>query len=441
MLQLKGLVSLILMVWLLAIFNITAIAQEPAAQTNKDVAPVAKTDDVTTDNSETATESARQVRKRPEYTHYFTAQYAQRFDDNLLLRSTDKKSDLIYVPQLGFGLLRVRARSLMRIDYLGGAELHQRYSEFDGALHTLGANIEYDLSKRTSLFINEQFQQRPLTTGLGLFGEATTPGTTALTVLTPTRSLINDLSGGLTYRLNNRSNLTVSYNYTLSRFDNDQLIDTDEQRVALEYNRAINRVSSYAITYGVRFFSGKDSLMAHSLLPSYQYNHEKLRVRLGAGLELVDGDLNNRLFGTALAVLSYQLPNTTYSVNYNTGIGTGGGLASVTRNHTLFGAVTHRFTDRLSMEQRVGYSHVRNSLGLSSSPLLQTDLTSNEIVFEGRCNYQMTDKNSIFFSYLHSTQRLSKSSLGDVSRNSFSIGINFDTRRVRRSAGTVRNRS
>lgn len=380
---------------------------------------------------------------KAEKSHYFTVQYAQRYDDNVLLRSGDKSGELIYVPQVGFGVSKVDARNLIRIDYLGGAEIHNGYSEFSGALHTLTVDLRHRFSKRLTIFTSERYLQRPVTIGFGFLGQDLGPNSsatpTALTTLTPTKSIINDIGGGLSYRLDRVSTLDASYYYITSRYNNELLFDTNEQRLALDYARQVSRARTYGLAYTVSYFSGSGNLVAQSLIPSLRFGNTRLRWRVGAGPQWSNSSrAGNTLSWTALADVSYEQARTTYNVTYNSGTGTGGGFAAVTRNHTIFGSVAHEFNNRWSMENRVGFSYARNisaqlTSSVDGSALPTTALSTKELLFESRVNYLVGDRTSAFFSYLHSRQMAGGNDSGNVSRNLISLGISFDTRRTKRT--------
>jgi hypothetical protein len=378
-------------------------------------------------------DTLRPRRIKPERPFYFTAQYVQRFDDNVLLSSENAKSDLVSVPTVGFGVERVRPRSLVRIDYQGGAEIYRRFSKLNGALHSLDFISEYDLSKRTLVFITDRFLRRPLTTGFGLFGPAGTDAA-ALNVFTPTRSTINDLSVGLTHQLTRFSTVRANYTYSLSRFNDSRLIDFDENAIELGYSRQANRSRDYDIAYRMSRFTGVGAITTHTLLPTIRYRYKRgLTLRAGAGPQLAVTLSGTQIFPAGLLELTYATRETVYGIAYSTGVGASGGLAVATRNHTLFGTFDHTFNRKLQWELRAGYSRSSASVGSVVSPLAALGFTNTGLIFENRVAYPLGHKMALFFDYSYNRQTGSGTTANRLNRNLFSLGINFDTRRSERS--------
>jgi hypothetical protein len=377
--------------------------------------------------------TGRPRRTKPERPFYFTAQFTQRYDDNLLLVSEgagDQKSDLVSIPVFGFGLERVKPRSLLRLDYQGGAELYRRFSNLNGFLHSLDFTYEYDLSKRTMVFVSDRFLRRPITTGFGLFGTGIEPG--ALNLFTASRSSVNDFSTGFTHQLSRFSTVRGIYNYSLSRFNDPRLINTNEQTGEFGYNRRATRKLDYDFAYRVSRFTGIDDLTTHTLMPSIRYSYKRdLRFRLGVGPQFVNAPTSNNLFLSGFVEVTYGSRDTIYGLTYSTGVGSGGGLAVATRNHTLFGTLDHAFTRKLRNEFRAGYS--RSSSGVGAGPIAAAGITSTGFIIENRVAYTIGDKFAIFADYSYSRQLSAGTVENTLNRNIFSVGVNFDTRRTDRA--------
>lgn len=367
-------------------------------------------------------------RVKPERSLYFLAQYKEQFDDNIMSRETNKAWDLLSIPQIGFGAIYVRPRGLFRIDYLGGVEIHQQFPDLNGVVQSLNAVYEYDLSKRTMLFANDNFYQSPLITGLTVFTNPNT-NSNALFPLVPTRLLNNDFTIGIVRQLSKFSDLRASYSYSLSRFDNPKLINSDEHKVELNYTKRLSRQYSYDILYRGSFFLDQSSQITHTVITSLAYRYkDKLRLRFGLGPQVLLSDIDKRkLFLATLTELSYQANKTTYTLSFTTGIGKGGGLATVTRNKTLFATVEHSFNQQLKMHFSLGYSYARNGFKTALSPTL-IDFTNNELIINSGLNYLIDNNLEVFFDYTHSNQHGTGIVVRDVSRNILSLGFRFDTR-------------
>ncbi|MEW6730714.1 MAG: hypothetical protein AB1489_05205 [Acidobacteriota bacterium] len=369
-------------------------------------------------------------RSRPERPYYFLVQYAQRYDDNVLLDEADRLSDTVAVPEFGFGAQRIRSRSLLHVDYRGGAEIYRRFSEFNTTFHSLFTTAEYDLSKRTTIFVSNHFLRQP---GPARFGALALGGTgAALSVLKQNNTTVNDLSAGFTRLLDRRTRLRAAYSYTLSRFAEPRLVDSNEQALEIGYEHEANRRYSYELTY--RFshlsshLSSNNNFLTNSFIPSFSYRSSaKLRLRLGAGPQLVNGRENNSLSWAALAELAYSPSHfTALALRYRAGVGTGGGLATATRNQTLFGSFAHIFRNKLQTEFGLGYTRARALESLSIPFATGSGLVNKEVVFESTLSYPIAEHVAIFFDYSHARQF--GDALSSVKRNLFSAGISFDTR-------------
>ncbi|MEW6730918.1 MAG: hypothetical protein AB1489_06250 [Acidobacteriota bacterium] len=407
--------------------DVSARASEPLKDIVSDTAQAPSetdTNDIIADTSNTPR------RVRPEHPYYFIANYTQRFDDNVSLSREDSKSDLIYLPEIGFGIVRASAHSLMRLDYLGGAEIHQRFSDLNGALHVLDAGLEYDLTKRFLIFANNQYLQRPQTAGLSPFTTSPVLGAPAFNVLTASRSIHNNFNIGSTYQLSKFSNLRAAYSYTIARFREQRLIDTDAHSLEVSYTRQMSKTRSYSLEYRTDIYNKGRDLITHTLLPGLRYRRAGLLLRIGVGPQIVNSARNDAKFSwAALAEIGYRRERMAYGLTYTSGVGTSGGLAAATRNHSLYGTVEYIFSERWETAIRLGYSRAYNSQALIPSPLLPTGFTNNELIFENRTSYRAGDRFTVFFDYLHSRQYGSGVAIADLNRNRFSIGIRFDTRR------------
>lgn len=371
-------------------------------------------------------------RVKPEQPLYFLAQYIQQFDDNVMLRENNRVGNLVSIPQIGFGLIHVRSRSLFRIDYLGGVEVHQHFAEFNGIRQSLNLAYEYDLTKRSMLFVNEIYFQSPLVTGIAAF---TNPNlnSNALIPLIPTRLLTNDLTVGLVYQLSKFSDLRTSYSYSISRFNNPRLINFDEHKLELNYTKRLNRKYSYDILGRSSFFldqSTQNNQTTHTLITSLAYRHkDKLSLRFGLGPQIFRSGSENdeqKFFLATLTQLNYQATKTTYTLSFTTGIGRGGGLATVTRNKALFGTIAHSFNRKLKAEIGLGYS---NSSSSSTAALSPINFINNELIINNRLSYLTEHKVEVFFEYIHSKQKGTATIVRNVNRNIFSLGFRFDTRK------------
>jgi len=374
--------------------------------------------------------SLRVRRTRPEHPVYFTAQYSLRYSDNILLSTERKISDFVSTPLVGFGAVRVRPKSLVRIDYFGGGDIYHRLSNLNGMIHSLDFGYEKDISKRTTVFFRDTLLHRPQTAGFGLLGE----GISTLSILSPSKSTYNNITAGFTHMTGRYSFLRGSYNYLLTRFSESTLIDSNEQVFDFGYNRQFSKTKTFDIGYRGSFLSGDGNVSTHSILPSLFYRKRNIRVRLGAGPQYVISN-RNRLFLAAVAEIGYTKNRTVYTANYTQGVGSGGGAAVATRNQALFGSVTHPF-GKLQSEFRIGYSRSTGGLDLATSPLVSSTFTNREIFFETYISYPIADKYSVFFEYTHASQRGSGSFENRTRRNQFSLGVNFDTRRTDRAPFT-----
>lgn len=373
---------------------------------------------------------------RPAHSHYFLIQYTQQFDDNVLLREKNRVSDLVSIPQIGFGLTQVKAHSLIHLEYLGGAEIHQQFSAFNGVRQSLEADLQENISKRGKVFITEHFFQRPLTSGFGAIDSSSNLTGATLNLLVPTRTITNEITLGVEYQTSKYATLRASYSNALARFNNPLLINTTEHKLELDYKKQFSRTKSYELIYRTSIFAGKQSLMTHTFLPSLIYRpNNSLNLQFGLGPQFLASAINSRkLFLATQAALSYQKAKTTYSVTYTSGIGTGGGLATVTENKTVFGTIQYLLSERWQTELRLGYSHAQNSLNTLTSPLVLTKATNSELVISSRTDYLVVNQASLFFEYLHSKQNSTGTLVSKVNRNLFSLGLQFDTRRPTRES-------
>src|ERR1044071_2246056 len=71
--------------------------------------------DYTKPEAELESDRAARRRVKPEHPFYFTAQYTESYDDNIVFGDTERRSDVVSRPEFGFGYQHVTPRSMMRV--------------------------------------------------------------------------------------------------------------------------------------------------------------------------------------------------------------------------------------------------------------------------------------------------------------------------------------
>jgi hypothetical protein len=387
----------------------------------------------TNPNLEADSERTAQRRKKPEQPAYFIAQYATRYDDNVTFDVQDRRRDIVFMPQIGFGLMKVSSRGSIRVDYRGGGEFYRQNSMFTGMLNSVSVNAEYDLSRRTTITFNNFFLSRPNPARLLLIGGVPVINTGAvnlngaLTQLIATRTTFNSSSIGFIHQTSRHSSIYANATYAFNNFSNRALLDSAERTLELGYSRRTKRVVSYDLIYRLSGLQSGGSSLSNSFLPAFTFQRNKqMRLRVGIGPQYVTAaNGGGKLFWSALADFTYVRSRyTTIAVSYTAGVGQGGGLGT-TRNHTVIGTVSRAF-GRWQTEFRSGYSRATSAnLGLAN--LLAGGGANNQLIMEGQVAYPLADKVAVFLDYSHSRQF----GFGNT-RNIFSVGFNFDTRRTSR---------
>lgn len=342
----------------------------------------------------------------------------QEYNDNILLNNNDKRWDFITRFTPGLALEVEQPLYRLAAEYSFSAEIFAREPSLNRAfdVHNFFLDGRYRVSPQLTLNLSDTFI---FTTSTNLLGaEAVATGRT--------RGYSNGLSGWAGWQFDPRTAARAGGSWTLLRFDESDLQDSDVYRVDVALDRALTRRLTGTLGYEFGFFDidREEELTTHTprLGATYRFT-ETLTGSVLGGPTLEVTDRGTRVTPQVTARLAQRLKWGLLSADYSRTLGTAAGLGGTTVNQSVGAyALLSTLMKGLTVEFGPRYSIVKSHddrIDIQSLilPLLATyrftpwlALVASYNFFQQRSDSRITDTAQAFLAT-------------DVDQNRVSIGL------------------
>jgi hypothetical protein len=327
------------------------------------------------------------------------------------------------------------------------ATLNQRHSTFQ----RLGLTQKLNFG-RWSLFLSDEAGYTSNSTfgggpnsGAAFLGPASFAGGSSLaglnSTLLPSQNLLTQVGSQVSnsavvetdYHLDRRSTVTVTGNYSILRSPDGNLIGSNQEGVAVGYNRNLTARDTVGISYGFTQFGYQDldlRMRNHSAQLLYGRRVTgRLSLQVGAGGALTQVHSavlsQNLTLWNAQANLHYLVHRTEFTASYARSVNSGSGVLLGANSDVVSGGFSRPFLRHWLTNTTVGYSR--------NSALIASDTYSTFFANTG-VQRRLGLYSGVFASYIFQRQagRLLCPGCGDQSlRHIITVGFDLGFRPIR----------
>jgi hypothetical protein len=180
----------------------------------------------------------------------------QEFDDNIYLDNTDEKSDYITTASPGFNLKISSLKNFLTLDYSPTWVWYNDYDENDTVRHTGSLHFSEDITQHLRFSLSDTYTQseQPIETAEHIEGIRNTRNTYKR----------NNGSASIDYQFGSKNNISIGYAHSLLENEDITLNDGKIQNPSLAISYWVNVKNSLELTYNFTdaAFSRDDNLDA-----------------------------------------------------------------------------------------------------------------------------------------------------------------------------------
>jgi len=310
----------------------------------------------------------------------------------------------------GINLREISGQSDFTLTYLGGGALSSDGSN-NWSQHEFGIAERFTV-RRTTFALMDQVGYFPQSgfgfNGLGIGGLSTNGSlglqsgfATQQSILTAAGQFVDNSSIiELDRYLTRRSSLTLLGDYSIARYLDNGVLDSNEATFRAGYNYQQSRKSTIALFYtfdAFRFGNGTQSINAHSAQFSYARRIAgRLALQLSAGPQVaisrepltattggpITGNVTQLLW-TATADLKYQLRRFSLDATYSHGVTAGSGVFAGSVSDLVSVSASRQLTPKLNATLLGGYSRNTGLSLLGTTPTAQSANQTYNYSFAG----------------------------------------------------------
>jgi hypothetical protein len=381
--------------------------------------------------------------------------------DNVLFDERDRKRfDTSTSLYSRVAYQRQYQRTSFGLDYALGGRFYNRSDSFNQVTHDGGLSIQHRITPRLTLSLGDRVSVSP--DGGRLFRQdlVTTPLPAdflpnSTLILRLNKTILNTTYGGLSYQLSQRSGIAFGANGSLSRFQQNNLLEQNRYGGDVSYSYQLSERTSFSLGYGFTYFDILGSLGSRTftglVTPSNVVRNHNAYVGVSHQLtRLISGFVNvgpNYTIGDSIdlqtgfrirpgvrasvnggIVLSQSLsldPRTFFSITLNQSISDGLGLGAAVQAQTAGLSLGRRITRRASAAINGGFT--RNQF-LSNFDDIGREITTNSISVGASWRFNLTEGLSFQASY-NRFRQLSTGFFevipGRLSGNAGSVGLSY----------------
>jgi hypothetical protein len=275
-----------------------------------------------------------QMPRRAPLTFLPSITVSEEFNDNVLLSNRDRRWDFITGITPALNVIYESATYRLSAGYNFTAEMYARDPDRNAAFNRQNLNLDtlWRPTEQLTLTLTDALTFSTDTNLISAEGVATGRD----------RAWSNALGGGAAYRLDTFTTVRGTGSYTLQRFDDDELVDSDVYRFEAGLDRALTRFLTGTVAYQVGYFDIDDEPETWTHTPrvglSYRVT-ETITVALSGGptFEIREGDEDDRVTPAVSATYSQRMFFGAIGASFDRQVSTAGGLGGTTDN-TSFGA-------------------------------------------------------------------------------------------------------
>jgi hypothetical protein len=296
---------------------------------------------------------------------------SERYSDNFFFSEIEANREGEFTTMVGPQLtLAAENRNWsMTARYEGTAEFNARHPEENQYGQTLGIDLHSRGGRSFDLRITESVAYVPELPAFsfGRSGDPLAPEANQGIQVGRTNTFRNRAGIVLGYRWTPLFSTSLSYNNLINRYQGGTLRDHIVHEGGLSGNYQVSRSVQRSVSYSTSLahYEGADSVLAHRFEIGELYQISRtFTMNIGAGAAIISGDSTQ---WTLNAAVNKTGPFGSLSLQYNRGIGTGGGVTTTaTLTQNLVAVVTQTLGRSGSVSFRLGYGI--NDV-LSGSPL------------------------------------------------------------------------
>jgi hypothetical protein len=355
-------------------------------------------------------------------------------------------------------LYKRSARRRFSLEYAGGATVYYDGSSDNRSYHQLRLRQTFQ-GRRWSLLVGNETSYYPeapfsfmRTSGLVIGGTFNINGVsqTFSSTFIPVQTIITGRSNRIAtasvaqyqYLLNARSSFFVVGAYGIQRYDDPQLIDSDQTQIAAGYQRKLGSKDTIGVSYGLGMFSfsgGLSDVTSHTVEASWgRQLARRLALRVSSGEQISRyqefGAQQTKVYWVFNGGLLYSMSRSTIGINYNRRMTGGSGVFSGAQADLVQVTFNRRVGRIWSMSTFGGYAH---NNGLRNGSSSTTRRTYDSQYGGVRFNRPLGRNRNLYLGYSLSHQNYSTPDCtgggcsGGQLHHSFQIGLSWVPRSIR----------
>jgi len=277
-----------------------------------------------------------QMPLRAPFTLLPTITVSEEYNDNVNLDNRHRDWDLITGISPGLAFIWESRTHRLVAGYNFTAELYLREPGRDNAFNAQNFNLDgtWRATEQLTLNITDNFTLSPDTNLISPQGVA----------VGRNRSWSNTLSGGAAYQIDERTSIRGGASYTVQRYSDDDLVDSDVYRATIGVERALTRYFRGTVGYEFGYFDieREDKVITHTPRLGFIWQVTPtitLAASGGPTFEQHPDGGDSRITPAVTATYDQRVWFGTIGLGFDRQVGTAGGLGGVTDNTAVWGRI------------------------------------------------------------------------------------------------------